>query len=111
MADKKLVVLHGAILTPPFSYDARRLTGFLMRSLQRGILLAMPDSRPMPSVGPKCHELRVRDVEHKLIWRIIYRIDPDAIVVADIFAKKTAKTPPNVIDTCKRRLVALDSRK
>jgi phage-related protein len=37
-------------------------------------------------------------------WRILYRVDPDAIVIAEVFAKKTAKTPAAVLDTCRRRL-------
>ena len=36
-------------------------------------------------------------------WRIIYRIDPDAIVIAEVFAKTTQRTPQHVIDTCKKR--------
>jgi phage-related protein len=34
----------------------------------------------------------------------MYRIDPDADVIADVFAKKTAATPHAVIAVCKRRL-------
>lgn len=41
-------------------------------------------------------------IETKL--RILYFIDDDAIVILDVFAKKTQKTPQNVIDTCKNRL-------
>jgi len=62
----------------------------------------MPDSRPMPSIGPRCHELRIRDAEQRVTWRIIYRIDADAIVIAEVFEKKTQKTPKNVIDACQR---------
>ncbi|MGH7597284.1 MAG: type II toxin-antitoxin system RelE/ParE family toxin [bacterium] len=42
------------------------------------------------------------------IWRIVYRIDADAIVIAEIFAKKTTKTPKEVIDVCKLRLKKYD---
>jgi len=37
-------------------------------------------------------------------WRIMYRIDKDAIVILDVLSKKTVKTPKNVIDICQRRL-------
>ena len=66
----------------------------------------MPHSRPMPSIGRRCHELRIPD--DKLSWRIVYRLDEDAIVIAEVFPKKTGKTPKNVIDTCKARLREYD---
>lgn len=100
--DKPLIWLHGEIKTPPFSLNARLETGFLLRRLQKGEKLAMPHSRPMPSIGPKCHELRIID-EYK-IWRIIYRIDSDAIVIAEIFQKKTNATPNRIIEISKQRL-------
>ncbi len=71
----------------------------------------MPASKPMPSVGPRCHELRIQDVQQHLTWRVIYRIDEDAIVIGDVFAKKTQKTPQNVLDACKRRFKLYDSGK
>lgn len=61
----------------------------------------------MPSIGAHCHELRVRDAQAN--WRIIYRIDDDAILIADVFAKKTQATPPEVITNSKRRLNAYDN--
>jgi phage-related protein len=106
--DKPLVILHGEIKTPPFSQEARRWAGFLLRALQRGHVLTMPDSRPMPSIGPRCHELRVRDSSSRVTWRVIYRIDPDAVVVAEIFTKKTRTTPHQVIDRCQNRLQQYD---
>ena len=62
----------------------------------------MPQSRPMPSIGARCHELRINDADST--WRVIYRIDADAIVILDVFAKKTSTTPKAVIDTCRKRL-------
>jgi phage-related protein len=76
--------------------------------LQKGRLLTMPDSRPMPGIGPRCHELRTRDAESRLTWRIIYRLDSDAVVIAEVFAKKTQKTPPDVIAGCQKRLRRYD---
>ena len=60
----------------------------------------------MPAIGPRCHELRVADGD--LIWRIIYRIDHDAIVIPELFSKKTKETPKTVIEICKVRLKAYD---
>jgi phage-related protein len=104
--DKPLVWLHGEVKTPPFTLEGRIETGTLLRRLQQGESLGMPHSRPMPSIGPRCHELRVRDGEHN--WRIVYRIDDDAILIAEVFAKTTRQTPKQVIDACKRRLRLYD---
>lgn len=60
----------------------------------------------MPAIGRRCHELLVVDAD--ATWRIVYRIDADAIIVAEVFAKKTQATPKAVIDTCKRRLRSYD---
>ena len=38
----------------------------------------------------------------------MYRIDSDAIIIAGVFAKKTQRTPQQVIDTCRRRLKQVD---
>jgi phage-related protein len=105
--DKPLVWLHGEIKTPPFSAAARLEAGFLLRRLQKGELLGMPHARPMPAIGPRCHELRINDVSGT--WRIVYRIDPDAIVIVEVFRKKTATTPESVIDTCRKRLRGYDN--
>ncbi len=60
----------------------------------------------MPDIGKRCHELRI--VDKDVTWRIIYRIDSDFIPIADVFRKKTQKTPVSVIKTCKRRLQQYD---
>ena len=49
--DKPLVWLHGEVKTPPFSPPARVEAGVLLRRLQRGERLAMPQSRPVPGLG------------------------------------------------------------
>ena len=61
----------------------------------------------MPSIAPRCHELRIND--ESATWRIVFRIDTDAIVVLEVFSKKTTQTPKPVIDNCKRRLKDYDS--
>jgi len=104
--DKPLVWLEGEIKTPPFSTEARIEAGTLLRRLQQGEYIGMPHSRAMPSIGARCHELRVRDENQN--WRIMYRIDSDAIVIVEVFAKKTGATPKKIIDKCKARLRAYD---
>ena len=105
--DKPLVWLHGEIKSPPFSKTARIEAGFLLRRLQVGEKLGLPWSRPMLSIGNRCHELRIND--ENLNWRIIYRIDTDAIVIFDVFQKQTQRTPQNVIERCKKRIQMYDN--
>lgn len=104
--DKPLVWLHGEVKTPPFSQKARLEAGILLRLLQRGELIGLPRSRPMPTVGRRCHELRIND--RNVSWRMIYRIDTDAIVLLDVFNKKTSRTPRRIVDLCKKRLREYD---
>ena len=104
---KPLVWLHGQVKSPPFSRAGRIEAGLLLRRLQRGELLSLPYSRSMPSIGPRVHELRVND--KGVAWRIVYRVDADAIVVAEVFSKKTRATPDRVVETCRRRLEEYDN--
>ena len=104
--DKPLVWLHGEVRTPPFSSDARFEAGMLLRRLQQGERLSMPHSRPMPSIGKRCHELRI--VDAGVTWRIVYRTDFDAIVVLEVFQKTTQQTPRQVIDNCQQRIRLYD---
>lgn len=99
--DKPLVWLKGQVKTPPFSKEARIDSGMLLRRLQRGESLGLPHSRPMQTIGRRCHELRIPDED--VTWRIIYRIDSDAIVIGEVFPKKSGKTPQKVIDICRQR--------
>lgn len=106
-ASKDLVWLHGEVRTPPLSRPARIEMGVLLRRLQEGESIGLPESRPMPSIGRRCHELRVQDVDST--WRLIYRIDEDAIVILEVFSKKSRATPKPVIETCRSRLRRYDS--
>lgn len=106
MDDKPLVWLRGEVKTPPFSPEARIEAGMLLRRLQRGENLSLPHSRPMPAIGKRCHELRINDQDKT--WRIIYRVDSDAIVILDVFSKTTQQTPRRVIAECQRRLRLYD---
>jgi phage-related protein len=103
---KRLVWLHGEIASPPLSSAARLKMGVLLRRVQGGESLGLPVSRPLPVIGPRCHELRL--MEEGLSWRLVYRIDPEAVVIADVFRKTTRATPASVIQACKRRLGLYD---
>ena len=101
-SDKPLGWLRGAIAAPPMSGEAKREAGYVLRRIQQVEMLSLPVSRPMPDIGPRCHELRITDANR--IWRIIYRIDDDAILVLDVFQKSTRTIPKSVIKNCQARL-------
>lgn len=103
---KPLAWLHGEVKTPPFTPEGRQEAGMLLRKLQEGERLSMPQAEPLPDVGPRCGALRIRDADHN--WRIMYRIDSDAVLVLEVYAKKTGKIPKVVIDKCKGRLKEYD---
>ena len=99
---KPLAWLHSEVKTPPFSRTARIEAGTLLRRLQNGEAIDMPLSRPMPDVGSRCHELRVDDGD--VTFRILYHIAPNAVVILDVFQKKTRTTPKRVLDSARKRL-------
>jgi phage-related protein len=61
----------------------------------------------MPSIGPRCHELRI--IDETRTWRIVYRIDDDAIIITDVFGKTTQATPKHRIEVSKKRLKLYDT--
>ena len=67
----------------------------------------MPHSRSIPSIGSNCHEMRIND--ERKTWRIIYRIDEDAIIILEVFSRKTQQTPKQVVDICKKRIKEFDN--
>lgn len=107
MISKPLVWLAGEVKTPPLSTSARVEAGVLLRRLQRGEKLSLPQSRPMPGIGQACHELRITDSGRR--WRIIYRIDSDVIVISEVFQKTTPQAPARVIRSCRRRYRTYDA--
>ncbi len=110
-SDKPLLLLSTEIKSPPLSESARRKMGYLLRRLQKGELLAMPESRPLPAVGCGCHELRVQDAISRTTWRLVYRIEADCVVIVDIFAKKTQRLPAEVVWKCRARLRRYDEER
>jgi phage-related protein len=103
---KPVVWLHGRVKTPPFTLSGRIEAGLLLGLLQSGERLSPPHSRPLPTIGPRCAELRIRDAEHN--WRIVYRLDNDAVIVVDVFPKKTQRLPDEIVRQCRQRLRAYD---
>jgi phage-related protein len=61
----------------------------------------------MSSIGPSCHELRIPDAG--MTWRIVYRVDDDAIVIAEVFPKKQQATPARVIRVSRDRFRRYDA--
>jgi len=55
-------------------------------------------------VGGQCHELRIIDRDQT--WRIVYHVATDAVVILDVFSKKTQATPVQVLDVCRKRLAS-----
>jgi len=107
-ARKPLVFLEGAIKSPPFTAAGRLEAGTRLREIQEGESLGMPISRPMPTIGHRVHELRIRDEDHH--WRVVYRVEEDRILIVAVFAKTTTRTPKRLIDRCKARLKTHDAR-
>ena len=104
---KPLIWLRGEVKSPPFTAEGRQEAGMLLRFLQDGEQLGMPQAEPLPIVGPHCGALRVRDAN--LNWRLIYRIDKDAVLILEVYAKKTRRIPDEVIERCQQRLKKYDA--
>lgn len=91
---------------PQMSEEAKAEVATLIRRLRSGEKLSMPHSRPMSSIGPRCHELRVREGDGN--WRVFYRVDPDVVVAVHVLWKTTQKTPDAIVDLCQKRFRQYD---
>ena len=60
----------------------------------------------MRDLGRGVYELRIPDAGDR--WRLIFRIDDDAIVVVEVFKKKTGKTPNRNKNAAQQRLRLYD---
>lgn len=69
----------------------------------------MPVSKVMTTIGQGCYELRIHDNQQNTNWRIVYRIDDDAIIIAHWFKKTTRTTSKKDINLCKARLAQYDT--
>lgn len=92
-----------------FSEDARKHVGKALYDLQMGATLAMPLSRPMPSVGSGVHELRIRDESgaHRVFY--VTKV-AGRILVFHAFTKKTQRTPEREIEIGKERLSEMTNK-
>ena len=106
-SQKEVVWLRGEIKTPPFTPEGRQEAGMLIRFLQRGESLSMPQAELLPIVGPCCGALRIRDGDHN--WRIMYRVDPTKVLILEVYAKKTRAIPDKIIKRCIKRLKGYDA--
>jgi len=89
-----------------FPEDVRQEFGKAIYDLQKGEVLTMPLSRPMPSIEPAAAELRIRD--RTGIYRAFYYSrSPRGILVFHAFVKKTQETQIRELDLGKKRLKEL----
>ncbi len=89
-----------------FPEDVRQEIGKVIYDLQKGEVLTMPLSRPMPSIEPGAAELRIRD--RSGIYRAFYYSrSPRGILVFHAFVKKSRTTPVRELDLGKKRLKEL----
>ena len=58
----------------------------------------------MAAIGAHGHELRIPDRDHAR--RVGYAVAEDAIVILEVYSKKTQSTPSQVIAVCRKRLAA-----
>ena len=71
--------------------------------LDAGQSLAMPLSRPLPSIGAGVHELRLKD--RSGAYRVVYAlIEPGIVHVLHAFKKTTATTRRRNIELAQSRL-------
>ena len=99
---KPLFVVRSEIKTPPMAEATRVRVGWLLRLRQEGEPISMPDSRPMPQIDPRCHEFRVKEGDSA--WRVIYSLEPQAVVVLTAFKKKSQSTPTAIKARARSRL-------
>ena len=89
-----------------FPEDVRQELGKAIYDLQKGEVLTMPLSRPMPSIEPGAAELRIRG--RAGIYRAFYYSrSPRGILVFHAFVKKTRAAPIRELDLGKKRLKEL----
>jgi phage-related protein len=86
-----------------FPEDIRGDLADLVAQLDIGLMLSMPISRPMPSIGKGVHELRLKD--RNGIYRVIYvLLGQGEVCLLHAFKKKTQATPQQNIELAQKRL-------
>jgi phage-related protein len=104
----KVAIFHPAAIAAIrlFPGEVRRELGKAIFDLQKGDALAMPVSRPMPSVHAGVSELRMRD--RSGIYRVFYyRQSSRGILVFHAFVKKTRTAPTRELQLARARLKEL----
>ncbi len=105
---EKLVVMHkkSRDFIRGLDIQVKQELGVLLRRLQQGEILGMPQSRPLKTVHKNAFELRLRDESG--IFRVIYvLVIKNKILIPHAFKKKTPKTPTKEINLSKKRLEEL----
>jgi hypothetical protein len=65
----------------------------------------VPSSAYFRSSGASWSSFRRFRIRHS---RLVYRIDPEAILILDVFLKKDRATPQHVVDACRMRIKRYD---
>ena len=83
--------------------DVRADLADALARLDVGLRLSMPLARPMPTIGPGAHELRLKERSGQ--YRVIYAvIEREVIYVLHAFKKTTEATSKRNIELAQRRL-------
>jgi phage-related protein len=101
MADKPLAWLGSSRAdVRGFAPDARRLAGYELRQVQRG--MEPSDWKPMRSVGPGVAEIRIHlGGEFRVLYLAKFE---EAIYVLHVFQKRTRRTPQLALAIARARL-------
>ena len=101
MADKPLAWLGSSRAdVRSFASDARRLAGYELRQVQRG--MEPSDWKPMRSVGPGVTEIRIHlGGEFRVLYLAKFE---EAIYVLHAFQKRTRRTPQLALAIARTRL-------
>jgi phage-related protein len=88
-----------------FPPEARRVAGYELRRIQRGLMPT--DWKPMPSVGPGVNEIRIHtDVEHRVLYVAKFE---EAVYVLHAFEKKSRQTRDKDLALARERLKQVDA--
>lgn len=85
-----------------FPEEFREDLADLLARFDAGLSLRMPVSRPMPGVGFRVHELRLK--HRSGAYRVFYALDPGVVTLFHVFRKSSEQTPNRILDLVKRRL-------
>ncbi len=101
MSDKPLIWLGDARdRVRAFPDDARKLVGFQLWRVQRG--LEPNDWKPMPGVGLGVQEIRIHTgTEHRVLYVEKFA---EAVYILHAFEKRTRRTVKDELDLARQRL-------